>query len=167
MSERDWHEWHRAYDEPGSPLTIRLALVQRRIRDALDAAPPGPIRVVSACAGQGRDLLDVLVDHPRRDDVHAGVFGNVSDDDIRRSIASLPVLCAPGATVIWTRHRKPPDLTPTVRAWFEEAGFDEVAFDAPEEVYVSVGTHRLVAPPTPLEPGIELFSFLPHDTFAD
>ena len=71
MSPRDCHEWHREYDEPGSPLTIRLALVQRRIRDALDAAPPGPIQVVSACAGQGRDVLGVLVDHPRRDDVRA------------------------------------------------------------------------------------------------
>jgi hypothetical protein len=216
LSERDWHDWHREYDEPGSPLTIRLALVQRRIRDALDAAPPGPIQVVSACAGQGRDLLGVLVDHPRRDDVRArlveldpdladtardvardlafrcvdvatgdasttsayegavpaqlvlfcGVFGNVSNDDIRHTISRLSMLCAPGATVIWTRHRREPDLTPTVREWFAERGFDEVAFDAPEEVYVGVGTHRLAAPPNPFEPGVQLFSFLPHDTFA-
>jgi hypothetical protein len=189
-------------------------LVQCRIRDTLDARPPGPIQVISACAGQGRDLLGVLVDHPRRDDVRArlveldadlaetaraaagnaglgavdmvtgdasttsayegavpadvvlfcGVFGNVSDDDLRRSISYLPMLCAQGATVIWTRHRKPPDLTPTVRAWFADTGFEEVAFDAPDEMYVGVGTHRLVAPPQPLAPGIKLFTFLPRDT---
>jgi hypothetical protein len=39
-------------------------------------------------------------------------------------------LCRPGATVIWTRGRRPPDLTPQVRAWFSENGFGEVAFDA-------------------------------------
>jgi hypothetical protein len=32
--------------------------------------------------------------------------------------------------VIWTRGRRPPDLTPQVRAWFSENGFTEVAFDA-------------------------------------
>src|SRR5258708_14611444 len=35
----------------------------------LDGAPPGPLRVISLCAGQGRDLLEVLAGHPRRDDV--------------------------------------------------------------------------------------------------
>src|SRR5436190_1604292 len=67
----DWHEWHRAYDAPDSPLSHRLAVVQRLIRAVLDAAPPGPIRVISMCAGEGRDLLGVLADHPRADDVHA------------------------------------------------------------------------------------------------
>src|SRR5215475_11407524 len=67
--ERDWSEWHRAYDIPGSPLAQRLAVVQQAISDALTAAPPGPIRVVSMCAGEGRDLLGVLRDHPRAGDV--------------------------------------------------------------------------------------------------
>src|SRR5215467_8393117 len=66
---RDWHEWHQAYDVPGSPLAARLAAVQGILRDALDAAPPGHIQVVSMCAGQGRDILGVLADHPRRGDV--------------------------------------------------------------------------------------------------
>src|ERR1017187_7995132 len=38
--------------------------------------------------------------------------------------------CAGRVTVIWTRHRRPPDLTPRVGAWFTAAGFDELAFDA-------------------------------------
>ncbi len=67
--ERDWREWHRDYDAPGSRLAQRLLVVQGLIRDAIDGLPPGPIRVVSACAGEGRDLLGVLADHPRAADV--------------------------------------------------------------------------------------------------
>src|SRR6516165_71739 len=66
----NWHEWHEAYDRTDSPLAMRLAVVRQCVRDALDAAPPGPIAVISMCAGQGRDLLGVLADHPRAADVH-------------------------------------------------------------------------------------------------
>ena len=45
-----------------------------------------------------------------------GVFGNISADDIAATVAALPSFCAPGASVIWTRHRRPPDLTPAIRA---------------------------------------------------
>jgi hypothetical protein len=73
-----------------------------------------------------------------------GIFGNVSEDDICRTIAAAPTLCAPGGTVIWTRHRRPPDLNPTLRDWFAAAGFAELAFEAPDEApLISVGVHRL------------------------
>ena len=65
MSPVDWVDWHRAYADPASPLHRRLQLVQAHIRAALDAAPPGPLRAISVCAGQGTDLLPVLADHPR------------------------------------------------------------------------------------------------------
>jgi hypothetical protein len=71
MTQPDWLSWHDAYDQPDSSLARRLAAVQDRIRIALDEAPPGPLRAISMCAGQGRDLLGVLKDHPRRDDVTA------------------------------------------------------------------------------------------------
>jgi hypothetical protein len=64
----DWQTWHDDYDQPGSWMARRLRVVQQRIRDALD---DGARRVVSLCAGQGRDLLEVLADHPRRDEVRA------------------------------------------------------------------------------------------------
>ena len=67
----DWHAWHDSYDEPESLLSRRLAVVQDRIARVRDAAPPGDIRVLSMCAGQGRDLLGVLEHHPRRADVTA------------------------------------------------------------------------------------------------
>src|SRR5690349_7252807 len=66
----DWHEWHRAYDQPESPLARRLAGVQERFAAALDDAPPGEVAIVSMCAGEGRDVLGVLASHRRRGDVH-------------------------------------------------------------------------------------------------
>src|SRR5690348_11527682 len=71
MAGRDWGAWHDAYDDPGSSLAQRLAVVQARIAAALDAAPPGPLHAVSMCAGQGRDLIPVLASHPRGRDVTA------------------------------------------------------------------------------------------------
>src|SRR2546430_11497645 len=72
MAGRDWRAWHDAYDDPGSSLAQRLVVVvQARIAAALDAAPPGPLRAVSMCAGQGRDLLPVLASHARGRDVTA------------------------------------------------------------------------------------------------
>ena len=68
---RDWVSWHKAYDEPGSSLERRLRVVQRRVAEKLDEAPPGQVRIISMCAGQGRDLLSVLAQHPRRADVTA------------------------------------------------------------------------------------------------
>jgi hypothetical protein len=41
VTGRDWRAWHDAYDDPGSSLARRLAVVQARIADALAAAPPG------------------------------------------------------------------------------------------------------------------------------
>jgi hypothetical protein len=74
----------------------------------------------------------------------SGIFGTVSDRDIRRSVHAAPALCRAGATVIWTRHRRPPDPTPQIRAWFAAAGLGEVAFDALEtSALTSAGVHRL------------------------
>ena len=58
-----------------------------------------------------------------------GVFGNVTADDIRRTIGTLPQLCAPNAWVVWTRHRGNPDLTPSIRSWFADEGFVERSFE--------------------------------------
>jgi hypothetical protein len=91
-----------------------------------------------------------------------GIFGNVSEGDIQRTAQAAPALCAPGATVIWTRHRRPPDLTPRIRGWFRASGFDEVAFDTPDtEALTGVGVGRLAAAPQAGLPGGPLFTFLP------
>ena len=67
----DWYAWHDRYNNPATGLARRLAIVQDRVRAALDEAPPGPLRVISLCAGQGADLIVPLAGHPRRGDVTA------------------------------------------------------------------------------------------------
>jgi hypothetical protein len=56
----DWDAWHGQYDDPDSPLSRRLRIVQQLIDNELDATASRPISVVSCCAGDGRDLLGVL-----------------------------------------------------------------------------------------------------------
>ena len=92
-----------------------------------------------------------------------GVFGNITADDIANAIGHLPQLCAPAATVIWTRHRQPPDLTPYIRQTFERHGFDEVSFDGEGSSPFGVGANRLIDPPRPFQEGIRLFEFIGYD----
>ena len=187
------------------------------IREFLASRGSEPVRAVSMCAGQGRDVLDVLADHPGRDRVTGrlveldpantaeaarraraagldgievvtgdasvtdaylgavpadlvlacGIFGNVPDEDVRRTIGTLPQLCARGATLIWTRHRRPPDLTPTVRGWFADGGFAELAFESTEAEppgpgafpAQGVGAHQWQHDPVPLHAGVRMFTF--------
>jgi SAM-dependent methyltransferase len=68
---RDYRAWHDEYDDPNSALAQRLSIVGARLDELLTAAPPGPIRILSICAGQGRDVLGVLPGHPRRPDASA------------------------------------------------------------------------------------------------
>ena len=204
----DWVRWHDPYGDPSSALSRRLRIVQGHIADWLDGRQDAALTVVSACAGQGPDLIEVLGRRgdagrvyatlleadPRnaeaaraaaaelstvevrradagdlasyRDAIPAdlvlmvGVFGNISEDDVRRTVAALPHLCRPAATVIWTRSRRPPDLTGSIRTWFTDAGFAEHAFDAPEDALFSVGVHRLTRTPRTPPPTGRLFSFL-------
>lgn len=69
MALRDYEAWHGAYDRPGSPLHLRLLVVCDLVAAALDTAPPGPVRVLSMCAGQGRDLVTAAARHRRGPDV--------------------------------------------------------------------------------------------------
>ncbi|WP_433157018.1 SAM-dependent methyltransferase [Kribbella sp. CA-247076] len=202
----DWRAWHQQYDDPGSTLSRRLEAVQAQIRDALDRAPAGPVPVIKLCAGQGRDLLGVLEDHPRRADIRArlveldpdlaaaararapeqvevitgdasltdlydgmvpaelvllcGIFGNITNDDIERTIAACPQLCRTGATVIWTRHREDPDLAPVICDWFEQRGFEHVWL-SDKDAGFGVGVHRFAGEPEPLVKGQSLFTFVP------
>lgn len=174
----DWQEWHTAYEDADSPLTKRLAIVQQQISKVLDEFDGSPLRVVSMCAGEGRDLLGALERHQRRDVVgrlveldpelaerarnHAaalglsglevvvgdagdtgayagavpadlvlvcGVFGNISDADIETTLRALPMFAAPGATVLWTRHRRAPDMTMLIREWLGDSGFENTAYE--------------------------------------
>ncbi len=97
-----------------------------------------------------------------------GIFGNVSGEDIAATIRALPAFCRRGANVVWTRHRRPPDATPAVRAQFAAAGFTEIAFEAPGGYILTVGRHRLDGDPGifgPFDPDRRLFEFV-GDGFA-
>ncbi len=75
-SDSHWVRWHEPYKDPSSNLSRRLRAVQSMVGAALDELPPpeahaGPLRVVSLCAGQGRDVIDVVATHPRGPEVSA------------------------------------------------------------------------------------------------
>jgi len=64
---RDWHEWHRQYDDPDSALSWRLEEVRRQLGADLDAraaAGERSVRLLSLCAGDGRDTIPVLAARP-------------------------------------------------------------------------------------------------------
>ena len=210
MTRTHWQEWHAPYADENSELSRRLRIVQQHIAGWLDQRPGEEVTVVSACAGQGHDLIGLLATRPDAQRVRAtlieydagnvaaaqaaagragltnlvirqadagrlsscagavpadlvllaGVFGNISDADVQRTIDALPQMCAAGATVIWTRTRRAPDLTPAIRGWLREAGFVQEAFEAPEDARFSVGVHRFEGVPRPLETTAAIFTFL-------
>ncbi|MFU8871187.1 class I SAM-dependent methyltransferase [Micromonospora sp. SL4-19] len=91
---KDWYAWHADYDQPGSGLHRRLTELWDRIREVLDHAPAGPLRVISLCAGQGRDLIPVLATHSRRDDVTARLVElDPRNAEVARKAAAEAGLC--------------------------------------------------------------------------
>ena len=204
----DWSEWHRKYDDPSTGHPQRLAVVVEQIRAALDRAGPGPVELLSLCAGDGRDVVTAATAHPRAADLTGclveldaelaaaaradlaplgsqlevrtadagtpavwadvvpvdllllcGIFGNVTDEDVERTALATAAMCAPGATVIWTRHRRPPDLTPAVRGWFAAAGCTSLGFWSGGPGGFGVGAERFDGPQRPLDRSRPLFTF--------
>jgi hypothetical protein len=92
----------------------------------------------------------------------AGLFGNISDHDIERTIATFPELCARGGSVIWTRDRLAPDRVPSICRWFSREGFELEWLTSPGERY-AVGVHRFKGEPRPLIRGLRMFSFVGYD----
>lgn len=207
---RDYQLWHQAYDDPDSGLSWRLGKVQGFLRHALDRHH-GSIRMVSVCAGDGRDLIGVLAERDDADRVSAalielhpqiaqrardtaaaaglprievrtvdagntdaylglvpadvvllvGVFGNVSDNDLQRTIDTTPQLCAPGATLLWSRGRDRDDRNDTIRARFVETGFTELDYATRDSgSRPAVGVMRYDGDPQTLIEGRRLFTFL-------
>jgi len=150
---------------PGHPRRddVRAVLVE------YDAANAGQARRAAALAGLTQVEVrqaDASVTAGYADALPAdvlllcGIFGNVSERDIERTVRAAPALCAPGASVIWTRHRRDPDLTPRIRGWFAGSGFEEIAFDALDTTALTgVGVHRLGRPAAAPLPAGPLFTF--------
>jgi hypothetical protein len=96
-----------------------------------------------------------------------GVFGNITDEDIARSVATFPAFLVSGGHVIWTRGNNVP-LDPTshdgdpadlVRSIFAEAGFEEVAFVS-DPAGFRVGVHRWPGAAGTLGTGVRMFDFV-------
>jgi len=192
-------------------LSRRLAAVQEQIRDALDELPPGPLRALSLCAGQGRDLIGALAEHQRAPEVRCrlveldprnaatardlataagldievvvgdasrtdhyaelapadlvlvcGVFGNLTEPDVARTIGHCAQLCRTGGSVVWTRHRSEPDVIPGICDWFDAAGFELRWLSDPSTGY-GVGRHLHLKDPEPLPLGTSMFTFVGHE----
>ncbi|WP_433614730.1 class I SAM-dependent methyltransferase family protein [Dactylosporangium sp. CA-139114] len=142
---------------------VRAALIESdpgnvaAARESIAAAGLAGISVTRADAG---DFAAYRTAIPADLVLLVGVLGNVSDDDVRATIDALPRLCAPGATVIWTRTRRAPDLTAAVRGWFADAGFHETALHAPNDTLFCVGVHRFHGQPQDAAPNGKIFSFV-------
>lgn len=206
MTGIDWVAWHRRYGATG-PLSRRLAIVQAHVERVL--AEGAPVRLLSLCSGDGRDVIGAVTRLGSSVDVRGrlveinpelaagaraaladagiegldvveadaglttslagavpadlvllcGIFGNVTNDDIRRTVEAMPSICAPGARVIWTRHRRAPDLTPTIQAWFENAAFEHEAFEPVPDSSGCVAVERFMGRPQPYQPDVRLFRF--------
>jgi hypothetical protein len=209
---RDYLKWHDAYDDPTSDLSWRLRQVQAHIRSTLDQNQ-GHRTILSLCAGDGRDVLQVLAErddslrirttlielHPvlahRAQEFAAkaglanvsvrtmdagntttyvgsvpadlvimmGIFGNISDADVRRTVHTAPQLCRPGAVMLWSRSTEGVGGNRSIRDWLAEAGFSELdyrEFDHAEGERAALGSARYDGPPQPLIPGQQLFTFL-------
>lgn len=100
----------------------RLSRIEVRTADAGDA---------DQYAGMKADLLLVC-----------GVFGNLTETNVVAMAGRLPGLCRPGATMIWTRHREPPDITVPLRTTLQEVGFTELAFRPVKGSWGTVGVAR-------------------------
>ena len=87
---RDYEQWHRRYDDPTSDLSWRLRTVQGYLRQALDRYS-GPIRILSSCSGDSRDVLEVLAQRPDAKRVSAVFVEShpMIADRARRSAAAV------------------------------------------------------------------------------
>jgi hypothetical protein len=132
--------------DPGLAATARRA--------AADASLPG-VEVVTGDASL-TDAYAGLV--PAYLVLACGVFGNITEPDIRRTVACCAQLCATGGTTLWTRGRGEPDLVPQICGWFSEDGF-ELSWLSDPGVKYGVGAHRFTAQPRPLAAGLRMFSF--------
>ena len=144
----------------GDVTALLVELDHRNVEIArANAAQTGPSQVV-VLEGDAA-VSDIYAPFVPADIVLAcGIFGNISDQDLERTVRNLSMLCRTGASVIWTRHRNEPDLTPRIRSWFAESGFEELSFDAIDnESKSGIGTVHLVGAPLPFQPGFRFFTF--------
>lgn len=141
----------------------RLVELDPRLAERARALAPSTLEIVCGDAGNS-DAYESAV--PVNLLLCCGVFGNISDEDIQNTIAFWPMLCAPGATILWTRGASEPDRRDTdrrevVRRWVRLAGFEELSFDGANEKY-GVGAAKMIRAGQPYQRGVQFFRFVPE-----
>jgi len=138
--------------------------VVERARDAAAANVAAEVEVVTADAGCSATYT-ALATVPADVVLLVGVLGNINDGDVAATVAAMPCLCAPGATVVWTRGRSldgAEDFVSPVREAFSAAGFTEVSirsFDVKDD-RTALGVVRYHGPPAPFGPRETWFTFV-------
>jgi hypothetical protein len=99
----DWRRWHEEYQDSDSRLSRRLGVVRAHLADVLDRCPDGEVRLLSLCAGEGRDVIPVVGAHHRGSDVRAvaveldGELADVELSLLRGQIDGARVLAREGS----------------------------------------------------------------------
>jgi hypothetical protein len=119
------------------------------------------VEVKTADAGTTDTYLDLP---PAQILLVCSVFGNITVEDMRRTIATLPALLAIDGIVIWTRAgRTGHDPSLEVRRCFLDNGFTEISFTSTADDMFRVGMHRLADRPSDLrlqQHGTRMFTFV-------
>ncbi len=139
-------------------VTGRLVELDPRLAERARDSAPASLEVICTDAGTS-DAYEGAV--PVNLLLCCGVFGNITEADIQNTIEYWSMLCAPAATVIWTRGSREPDLRSQVRQWVRIAGFEELSFDGAPEKY-GVGVARMLRASQPYRRGVHFFSFVPE-----
>ena len=147
---------HRRGDLTGAAVELHPQLA-RRAQENLDRVG-ARVEVRIGDAGRPATFADVV---PVDLLLVVGVFGNITDGAIERTVRAVPALCRPGATVIWSRHRRPPDMTTEIRRWFDELGATSTAFVSDGAGGFAVGAHRIDHLVSEADMPEQLFEFKP------
>ena len=121
---RVWSDWpQEVYQQ--QYYQQRLLKVQEHFAECLDNAPRGAVRVLSVCAGDGRDVIGVLRSHPRRTDVTAWLV-----ESNRRSLAigirhatsagledAVNFLCGDATLCVTYKNIAPADIVLVCGVW--------------------------------------------------
>jgi ubiquinone/menaquinone biosynthesis C-methylase UbiE len=89
-----------------------------------------------------------------------GIFGNISNEDIRNIIESLAQLSKRGTRVIWTRNLRNPDVVPIIRDSFITNNFKEVDYKITADGSYAIGTCEFHGLSQQLSDDAQLFTFI-------
>lgn len=137
-------------------VEVHPVIADRARRSA--AAVAAHVEVRTADAGVTDAYLGAV---PAEVVLLVGIFGNISDTDLARTIATAPALCRPAAILLWSRARADGNLNDMIRARFAVAGFTELDYATLDrDSWPAVGVVRYDGPSMPLPTGKQLFTFL-------